>query len=145
MTRYGVPADLVLETRPEVRPQQCEPVWFADPVCIGRVAPPLVEREQPADVVEVVVGGDGHDRPVVRGWLELCAEIADPVARINDEVALPAANVPHVRLEERVEVILHEEHDLIGHTLDTEPSFGNGQIVHVRSVKKTDEGSGRRQ
>jgi hypothetical protein len=78
-------------------------------------------------------------------WLELGAEVADPVARIDDEVVFPAAHAPHVRLEERVEVILHEEHDLIGDTLDTEPSFGDGEIVHVRSVKKTDEGSGRRQ
>jgi hypothetical protein len=141
----AIPTDLVLETRPEVRSQQREPVGIADPVRIGLVAPPLVERVQPADVVEVVMGGDGHDRPVVSECLELRAEIADPVARIDDEIALPAAHVPHVRLEERVDVILHEQHDLIGNALDTEPSFGNGQIDHVRSVKKTDEGSGRRQ
>ena len=91
------------------------------------------------------MGRDGHDRPIAREWLELRAEIADPVARIDDQVALRAAHVPHVRLEERVEVILHESHDLIGDVVDTEPPFGDREIVHVRSVKKTDEGSGRRQ
>jgi hypothetical protein len=108
----AIPTDLLLETRPEVRSQQREPVGIADPVRIGLVAPPLVERVQPADVVEVVMGGDGHDRPVVSECLELRAEIADPVARIDDEIALAAAHVPHVRLEERVDVILHEQHDL---------------------------------
>ena len=60
----AVPTDLVLETGPEVRPQQREPVGFADPVGIVRVAPTLVERVQSSDVVEMVVRGDGNHRSI---------------------------------------------------------------------------------
>lgn len=118
---------------------------MADPIGVCRVAPALVERVKPADVVEVVVGGDGHGRPTTLEQLELRAQIADPITGVHDEVPVAATHVPHVRLEERVEVILHEQHDVIGDPLCTEPSFGNGQILHSRSVKKTDDGSGRKQ
>ena len=87
----AVPADLVLETRPEVLSQQREPVGLADPVRIGRMTPALVEGVQPADVVEVIVRRDRHDRSIADERRELRAEVADPVPRIHDEVA---ARVP---------------------------------------------------
>jgi hypothetical protein len=96
-------------------------------------------------VVEVVVGGDGHSRPTTHELPELRAQVADPIPGVHDEVPVATSHVPHVRLEERVEVILHEQDDVIGDPLGSEPSLGNRQIVHVRSVKKTDDGSGRKQ
>ncbi len=42
-------------------------------------------------------------------------------------------------------MILDEQRDRIGHPFRPEPPLGDGQIRHVRSVKKIDVGAGRRQ
>jgi hypothetical protein len=109
------------------------------------VTPALVEGVQPADVVEVVVRRNRHDRSIVDERRQLRAEIPDPVAGIHDEVAVPTAHVPDVGSEERVEMRFYEERDVVGDPLCAEPPLGDGQIVHERSVKKTDDGAGRRQ
>ena len=99
----------------------------------------------PADVVEVIVRRHGHDRTALDERIELGTEIPDPVPGVHDEVTVAAADMPDVRLEEEIEVILDEQRDRIGHPLRPEPPLGDGQIRHVRSVKKIDVGAGRRQ
>ena len=96
-------------------------------------------------MVEVVVGRDRHDRPALDQRGELSTEIADPVARIHHEVPVAPTDVPDVRFEEDVEVILDEQRDLFGHLFGAEPPLGDREVGHVRSVKNTDEASGRRQ
>ena len=107
----AVPADLVLQTRSVVPPEEGEPVGLAEPLRVGRVTPAFLERVHPADVVEVVVRRHGHDRSVLDERSQLRAQIADPVAGIHDEVAVAPADMPDVRFEEEVEVILDEQRD----------------------------------
>ena len=83
------------------RTQERQAVGFDDPLGIRLVTPALVERVHPTHVVEVVVGRHRHDRPTLHERLQLASEIPDPVARVHDEVPVPAPHVPHVRLEER--------------------------------------------
>ena len=90
--------------------------------------------------VATATSGRSLDERLQRG-----SEVPDPVARVHDEVAIPAPDVPHVGLEERVEMVLHEQHDVLGDALRSEPLLGDRQLAHVRSVKNTDEASGRRQ
>ena len=139
------PADLVLQTRTEVLTPECEPVGHTDPVGIGRVTPAFVEGVQPACVVEMVVRGNRDDPSVVDERSQLRAQVTDPVAGIHDEVTVSPAYVPHVRFEERVEMSFHEQRDVLGDPSRTEPPLGDGQLVHRRSVKKTDDGAGRKQ
>ena len=107
----AVPADLILQAGSVVPPEEGETFGRPEPLRVGRVTPALLERVHPADVVEVIMGRDGHERPVFDQWRELPAQIADPVARVHHEVAVAAADVPDVRFEEDVEMILDEQHD----------------------------------
>ena len=96
-------------------------------------------------MIEVTVRRDGDRLAVLHERTQLGVEIADPVAGVHDEIAIPAANVPHVRLEERIEVLLDEQGHVRPDALHAEPSLGDRQRDHTRSVKKIDAGAGRRQ
>src|SRR5918995_1999064 len=129
----------------EVRPQGREFERAPDAVGIVRVAPALVEGMQPADVIEVLVCGDGDRRPILHQRRELPAKVPDPVARVDDQIAVASPHVPDVGLEERVEVSLHEERDPRRGRLRAEPAIGDGEGHQTRSVNETAAGDGRKQ
>jgi hypothetical protein len=68
-----------------------------------------------------------------------------PLPAFDDQIAVASPHVPDVRLEERVEVPLHEERDGGRDELNTEPAIGDGEVHQTRSVNETAAGDGRRQ
>jgi hypothetical protein len=68
-----------------------------------------------------------------------------PLPVSHHHVPVPTADVPDVRLEEHVQVVLHEQRDVGTDGRPSEPRLRDGKIHQIRSVKKTDAGAGRRQ
>src|SRR5258708_36802995 len=71
----------------------------------GRVAGPLVELVQPADVVVMPVGRSGHET-VIDEVGDLRTKADHPEAGIDQEIAVAAPDVPDVAAHGRVGVRL---------------------------------------
>jgi hypothetical protein len=109
------------------------------------MAPALVEPVQTSHVVEVTVGRHGDDRAVAGEGRQLGPQVPDPVAGVHHHVPVPTAEVPDVRLEERVQMVLDQQREVRTDRRAPEPPLRDWQIHQIRSVKKTDAGAGRRQ
>ena len=78
---------------------------------------------QRADMIEVAVRGDGHERAAIRAGQERCQR---PQARaaVDQQITLGAAKVPDVAPGKRVYVRLPQQHDAVGHFAGLVPRVG---------------------
>ena len=111
---------------------------------------PLVELVHPADVVAVDVGGD-RQQVVVEVVLDEVAQRPQPERRVDDEVDVAPAHVPHVAAQQRVDVGLGDERDpvaggLAGRTTDRRRAGRRGRPRRERrAVRRRRVRSQRRQ
>ena len=100
-------------------------------VGLGCVHRPLVELVHAADVVAVGVGGDGQ-QPVLQLALDEVAQRTEAERRVDDDVGIPAPDVPDVAPQQGVHVGLGDQRDAVTDVARHEPRIGDGQIEHRR-------------
>ncbi len=126
--RQPVDRELVLGIRREVPTPHTHRVRRTDVVGVAGVAPTVLEPREPAHVVEMAVRRHGDDRDVAHERLDRRRQVAEPVRGVDHQRALPAAENPDVRQEQRVDVGLVEAGQPVADVPNPEPRIGDGEL-----------------
>ena len=108
------------------------------PVVVDRLIQQALHQVVAAAIGQTQIADDQVER-LPRRQVERFGDVAGDLHLV---IVRPQKTRHHLR---SVEVILDQQRDLVGHPLDAEPSVGDRELAHPRSVKATARGSGRRQ